>query len=599
MNYLRIPRSNLAKKAGLHLIFILLSFISVYIFASKGYWYGGGDMKFHLSRINEIVHAFSYHNNLSNLFSFSSFRNVGTATQFFYPNATLIPFALIRLAITNSILAYYTGVIIYTYIGLLISYYSMLSFTKRNVPQASFFAILYIFSVYHLTDIFNRFDLGEWIAMLFFPIALLGFYELFFRNRCRWYLVVIGVTLIAYSHILSTLLILSVGALLFIIALFSKVPNKVQRLFDALKAVITIFLLTIFEIYPMVKISLQNHIRFPKKYDLLRSPDSRLPGLRKFIQLCLKNQLNMSLGILLIIIIIVSLALWRITPPLYQKSLVLLIILSISTTTLFPWEDFQQTPAAIIQFPWRLLSIAAIFMALNGSWLAYLLFSKVHIKYISFDMLLLLSLFTLALPGLGAEYYSHYKEIHTYQFIKHAGQKNKQPQFILLGKCYHSYFSNLNNTAAHTDYYPYKSYLHKSSILHNEILGKNGWKKKMPPVSFKKNQITFKIYSTKTRTISLPILYYAGGYYKLMINNHQQKIKKSMRGTFLARIHPGNNTFKIIIKKQQFEIWLQVLACTVWIIIIYLFYFNSLKKDRLHQNKLLSTLTLKKGTSRR
>ncbi|MFM9597059.1 hypothetical protein ACKI1O_47805, partial [Streptomyces scabiei] len=107
---------------------------------------------------------------------------------------------------------------------------------------------------------------------------------------------------------------------------FSKQSNKIQRLFDVLKAAITIFLLTIFEIYPMIKISLANKIRFPKKYNLLRSPDSRLPGLRKFIQLCLKNQLNMSLGILLIIIIVASLAFWKITPSLYKKSLILLII---------------------------------------------------------------------------------------------------------------------------------------------------------------------------------------------------------------------------------------------------------------------------------
>ncbi|WP_311408556.1 hypothetical protein [Liquorilactobacillus uvarum] len=589
MNYLCTPKANFTKKTALHLIFILMSFVSVYVFASKGYWYGGGDMKFHLSRINEIVHALRYHNSLSILFSFSSFRNVGTATQLFYPNITLIPFAIIRLVIPNSILAYYIGITIYTYTGLLISYYSMLSFKKKNIPQAGFFAVLYNFSVYHLTDLFNRFDLGEWIAMLFFPLALLGIYELFFRDSHRWYIAVIGITLIAYSHILSTLLIICVGILLFIFALFSKQSNKIQRLFDVLKAAITIFLLTIFEIYPMIKISLANKIRFPKKYNLLRSPDSRLPGLRKFIQLCLKNQLNMSLGILLIIIIVASLAFWKITPSLYKKSLILLIILSVSTTAFFPWADFQKTPAAIIQFPWRLLSIASIFMALNGSWLASLIFSKIHLRHVSLDILLLFSLVLLALPGLSAEYCSHYKEVHTYQYIKHHGQKNNRPQFILLGKCYHSYFSNLNNTAAHTDYYPYKAYLHKSSILHNEMLGKKGWKKKMPSISFKRNQVTFKIYSSRTRTISLPILYYSGNYYEMKINNQTQKIKKSLRGTFLVKVHSGNNSFKITIKKQPTNITLRYMACAIWTIIIWLFGSDLLRTKKQHLLSLKST----------
>ncbi|MFT8547895.1 hypothetical protein [Liquorilactobacillus satsumensis] len=578
--FINKKQSTLLKKIMLQLIFLALSYLSVYIFSSKGYFYGGGDIKFHLSRITELTNAIQNHNNLLAPFSFSSFRNVGAVSQQFYPNITLLPFALLRIVFPHPLLAFYIGIIIYTYLGFIVGYYAMMRFTGNNVLQSVCFTVLFNFSVYHLTDIFNRFDIGEWIALSFFPLAFLGAYELFFRNWHSWYLAAIGLTLIAYSHVLSTLLALSVCFLFAIIACYCKTGDLHARAKAALKASLLTLGMTLFEIVPMIVLSVQNKIHFPRKYNLLRSPGGKLPDIFSFIGLCLKNQLNMSLGIFVLLIIIAGVIYWKKMPKLYQVSLGLTILFTVVTTTIFPWGLFQHTPVAVIQFPWRLLGIAAFFMALTGSWLLEYLCTTPFFSRLNFEWIVCVAILIAAFPGLCAAYSSHAYEVQTYQFIKHAKEENTHARFILPGKYYYSYFSNMNNTAAHTDYYPQKAYAQRYSILHNLIYKADGSTQRMPPFNFTHNHLSFKLYSSKKQLMNLPLLHYFGDYYELSVNGHVQQIRQSTRGTFLVNVAKGKNTIKITLKNKPYRTVLQLFSLVLWLLTCFLLF----KYKHTHKN---------------
>ena len=54
-------------------------------------------------------------------------------------------------------------------------------------------------------NLYTRATLGESLAMIFFPMVLLGLYEVLRRDEKRWPLLALGMTGVCMSHLLSTL----------------------------------------------------------------------------------------------------------------------------------------------------------------------------------------------------------------------------------------------------------------------------------------------------------------------------------------------------------------------------------------------------------
>lgn len=72
--------------------------------------------------------------------------------------------------------------------------------SRRSVVLA---VVLYTLMPYRFTNIFSRGDLGEILALTFWPLVIAGLYHVILGERRKWYYLVIGVSGILQSHILS------------------------------------------------------------------------------------------------------------------------------------------------------------------------------------------------------------------------------------------------------------------------------------------------------------------------------------------------------------------------------------------------------------
>ncbi|MBR2289521.1 MAG: hypothetical protein IJ867_02670 [Clostridia bacterium] len=79
------------------------------------------------------------------------------------------------------------------FLGLLASGVAMYYFAKkitddRNVGVLA--GVLYMVMPYHLTDMYIRGSLGEFLSFIFIPIVFLGLYHLFHEEKRDWLLVI-------------------------------------------------------------------------------------------------------------------------------------------------------------------------------------------------------------------------------------------------------------------------------------------------------------------------------------------------------------------------------------------------------------------------
>ena len=62
---------------------------------------------------------------------------------------------------------------------------------------------MYTLMPYRFTNIFSRGDLGETLALVFWPLVIAGLYHVILGERKYWYYLVIGFSGVLQSHILS------------------------------------------------------------------------------------------------------------------------------------------------------------------------------------------------------------------------------------------------------------------------------------------------------------------------------------------------------------------------------------------------------------
>lgn len=191
---------NAIKKFSLLLFFIISAIIVLYPLLKLNAIPYGWDQRFHLNRIEEIAISLKS-GHLFPTNGLHSFSNYGLAVNSFYPYLFLYPFAIVRLLL-SPIHAYVLVLLGYVVLSQIISY-----LCARRIPQikhaALLFSTLYNFSGYALLQIEMRADLGEYFALIFLPIAFVGAYSLLIKDSNDWIWLPIGMSAIAYSHILS------------------------------------------------------------------------------------------------------------------------------------------------------------------------------------------------------------------------------------------------------------------------------------------------------------------------------------------------------------------------------------------------------------
>ena len=183
-----------------------------------------------------------------------SYNGYGAITSVFYPDIFLYPFAYLLIAGASLQYAMNLLLLFCNALSAITMYYC----AKRiwNSGRAGTLAsILYVLSVYHVTDGCVRFALGELLAMGFLPVFMLGLWEVIWGERKKWCILGIGAACIFLSHMLSTFLCILFACALLVTQLWRVIQE--HRVKYLCKALILSIALSAFHIIPLLTYSRQ------------------------------------------------------------------------------------------------------------------------------------------------------------------------------------------------------------------------------------------------------------------------------------------------------------------------------------------------------
>lgn len=238
--------------------------------------------------------------------------------------------------------------------------------SRRSVILA---VVLYTLMPYRFTNIFSRGDLGETLALIFWPLVIAGLYHVILGERKRWYYLVIGFGGVMQSHILSAAFVAAISV---ITALFwcTRIVRE-KRYIEIGKAVGMTLLLNMWYLVPFLYYYFREELstevlRWSGYFEQSINPSN-------FTQsISLYNKQYFSLGLALLGC--VGIGVVRILCEGKEKRtdldsylLYLFVtgcILTYMTTGYFPSRamlanDLFENIVTMIQFPWRFLGPAS------------------------------------------------------------------------------------------------------------------------------------------------------------------------------------------------------------------------------------------------
>ena len=341
---------------------LLLSLLYVIPIAVFNKGLNGADLSFHLNRLLGMEGIYA------SPINFKAFYGIGLGVNYFYPFLTYYPFFVLYRLSHSVFLGYYIYRYLLTLLTFLIAYYSISNIMviegKKNKKDFAglLFATLYTFSLYRLDNIVIRFATGEFIAYAFIPLVFYGLYTILKGDYRKWYILSIGMSLVAYSHLISLLLTALLVGLIFIIT-FLFVNSKKERLLSFIVATLSTISIFAFQLVLMGEQSLSNAIVKPQGVNLNATAHSL-----KDLLLNLNFENNYTLpGFLIIFCLIVSLiGVFKLQK--YDILIfVLTLILIVFESPLIHWPENSEHIVSSIQFIWRLNNFITLFTAYLAS----------------------------------------------------------------------------------------------------------------------------------------------------------------------------------------------------------------------------------------
>lgn len=550
--------------------FAMLSIIFIYALLKSKHYLLMADSSFQLSRANEI-----YQNLKSgNMFTFIAthcFSQSGVGTFLFYPSIFIYPLALLRF-VFNPITSLWVWIGMFLFLTLLISFYSMLSFSKENYKRSYIFAIVYTIVPYHLyLGIWNG-TFGEFIAYTFLPLVFLGLYEILWENYNKWYILTIGMTLVCYSHILSIYISFGLCLIIFILKLILSEINKKQFL-SLFKAALTTTILTLWQFVPFITDYLGKNIVAPN--EAFQFPYGFNDLVNNSFQNTADTNGRIGIGIFLIMVLLVG---WAV--PIVQQNKKELIIYSLGllillcSTTFLAWQAFGSNKVILntlgnLQMTFRLLPYGSLFFSITAS---FILDSYINNLNLGQKEGLVFILFTLI--SVGGYYGSIQNEVQLLfnpsvnLMLNKMNSKEKKPIGInkLVDKRNYNDIFDYQILFGETDYYNKKADSHSNSIINNWTYTneKKQIIKKLPQA----NKITMQIRGKQNEEANLPII----AYNNTVVTNNGRKTNYliSSRGTVQIKLHNGINNVIVGYKVNIGYYILFAIAVIGWIILIFL-----------------------------
>lgn len=363
------------------LIYGAVFLVSVPLFLP--YLVHGHDMSFHLNRILGIRGSLGKGMFPVRLNSFS-FNGYGYADPVFYPNVYLyLPAILSGLGVPLPAAVNLFLLIVHFATAVIMYKCSSSLFESKEIGCMS--SVIYTLCTYRLCNAYTRAAYGEMMAMMFFPLVIYGFYEVFFRDESRWFYLTLGLTGVIQSHLISTMLvgILCVAAGLFWIRqMFS-----FHRFIACVKAVLASLLVNLWFLLPLLQYmktdidtsALQRYIdgESAEPLGLVLEAFSMYDGESTLVYRDLSRALPASLGFVFLCGAGLFFYGWFVRRKQYSTRSKTLFgagaFFAFAATDLFPWVYLTKIPLfrlfiSYVQFPWRFVGLAACFLAMAAAY---------------------------------------------------------------------------------------------------------------------------------------------------------------------------------------------------------------------------------------
>lgn len=164
------------------------------------YLYNGDDLCYHLARLeglkDGILDGQIPVNILPEGLQGNGYLNAMYPYLFLYIGAFL---RICRVSIGLS----YKVLVFLSNLGTAVCAYAAMKSMCKSRRSVMLAVVLYTLMPYRFTNIFSRGDLGETLALIFWPLIIAGLYHVVMGERKRWYYLVIGLSGVLQSHILS------------------------------------------------------------------------------------------------------------------------------------------------------------------------------------------------------------------------------------------------------------------------------------------------------------------------------------------------------------------------------------------------------------
>lgn len=386
LGYIRFMKEGELTASAVNVALIALAVFATYPVMSSYISYGQ-DLNFHLYRIEGIkdgllsgqfpVRIDPTHNN-----------GYGYVTASVYPSLFLYIPAVLRLMGVSNVIAYKLFLFAINLATAFIMYISAKKITKSTFA-GMFASTVYTLSTWRIINLIYRAAIGEALAMVFFPLVILGLYYLLKGDKKKWWVFALGVTGIFNSHMISCIFVVML-TVVFVVA-FIKDFLKDNRWLGFVKAGVLTLLLNLWYLIPFMTFYFGTDLAirhtpenteyfanaiFPA--ELFNVFNDKF-GYSQLLNGGISGNMSLSLGVGVSLCLIIA-ALYfvfdrkdRIKDYKFHAVIFMFgLFVLFMTTTLFPSELLQKSKlingiAGTIRMPWRFLSLASPIICIVSS----------------------------------------------------------------------------------------------------------------------------------------------------------------------------------------------------------------------------------------
>ena len=355
--------------------------------AFADFLYAGHDLEFHLARIIAVSREITYGQFPVRMLT-DMLRGYGYPTSTYYCDLFLFPFALLYSAGLPLRMCWQTYIIMINLSTAVVSYICFQNISKnRDIGIVG--STIYTLSAYRIVDVHLRSAMGEFTAMSFIPLVILGIWRIYYDEKediIGWGCLGVGMTGISLSHLLS-LEMISLFLLLFCIFEYRRTVRR-KVLLSVVKAALMTVLLSCWFIIPMllsmsgIELSMYEHQQYIQAEGAYPSqvfnPFMRGTGLSTT-----RTPREMPLSIGGGMIVALGMLIWWMmrkdnagSRKKTRTVFVMTVISLLFSMYFFPWDsiagvmegriDAISRLARMVQYPWRYLEITTALLTVTA-----------------------------------------------------------------------------------------------------------------------------------------------------------------------------------------------------------------------------------------